>query len=614
MRKLFTFVSVLAMAFVGTYCSDSDTEGFKNIQIPAEELSASIAADELNHTIHFNATQSWEASVQEVSRADSWITIYPTSGEAGENQIEVTLTENTGNQSREATITITCGGERITITITQRAAGEPGPGPDPDEPQRPEYPEVAPENRLTYIEVSMHERYNQGGEYREYTSKHDATLTYDDQGELSSLGYYAFDEEQTDKLSYSEETALKWSSQKISTTSQYVEIRKNGYGIATPYRGEYSQDYLLSAGGLITDSTDPDGGIQTFTYNADGTLASTTYTSSYDPSNNYQSTMTWQEGNLMSIQTSGNSKDQGNTTFTYTEYPNPWAGIDVGAIALTDLEEVNMLIGSCGITTKNLPASRTEGDELSTYEYTFDGEGRVSTIVITRTEGTDRFECTYTLHYGPASVPPRPDYITYLTKQEIVDEGTLPYTFDPETPDQHSYSVNAYTSYATIRSTFSDGTFDEQTEYRTINIWPMTESGPSLDYIFVSQEDIDNFGIVSTSLQDLTSSEDLYNPHRFVYTIQYNCFSVDLTLEFYYPWCSVFNAETGLIEDHKMPMLPITKECFILQEPVITLTTVEPEQTEYQYEQTYLFQINQAISPSENDYQLLLRFMYVKNE
>ena len=89
---------------------------------------------------------------------------------------------------------------------------------------------------------------------------------------------------------------------------------------------------------------------------------------------------------------------------------------------------------------------------------------------------------------------------------------------------------------------------------------------------------------------------------------------MDLTLEFYYPWCSVFNAETGLIEDHKRPMLPLTKECFILQEPVITLTTVEPEQTEYQYEQTYLFQINQAISPSENDYQLLLRFMYVKNE
>ena len=49
--------------------------------------------------------------------------------------------------------------------------------------------------------------------------------------------------------------------------------------------------------------------------------------------------MTWQEGNLMSIQTSGNNKDQGSATFTYTEYPNPWVGIDVGAIALTDLEE-----------------------------------------------------------------------------------------------------------------------------------------------------------------------------------------------------------------------------------------------------------------------------------
>lgn len=611
MKKLFTLLFLLTMALAGIRCSESDPEGFQNIQIPAEELDASIAADELNHTISFNATQSWTASVQETTRAESWITIYPTSGEAGENRIEVTLTENTGTQSREATITIVCGGEQITITITQRAVGEPDPDPDPNEPQRPEFPEVTPENRLAYIEIAIHEYYNQN---QEYTSKHLATLAYDDQGQLYRLGYYTFDEERTDRLSSSDETTLEWSSEKISTTNQYMEIGKNNYGISIPYRGEHSQDYQLSAGGLITSTTDPDGGIQRFTYNTDGTLASSTFTDPYDPEENYQTTMTWQDGNLMSIQTTGSNKDQGSATFTYTEYSNPWAGIDVGAIAFTELEEVNLLIGSCGITSRNLPASRTEESEVTTYEYTFDGEGRVSTIAMTTTDGGDRSEYTYTLHYGSTSVPSLPDYIPYLTKQEIVDEGTLPYTFDEETPDQHSFNVNSYTSYATIRSTLSDGTSGEQTEYRTISIWPMVEGSPVLEYIFVSQEDIDNFGIVSTSLQEIDLGEGVINPHRFVYTIQYNCFSVDLVAEVYYPSCTIFNTETGLTEEHMMPMIPLTKECFTLQEPVITRTSVEPEQTEYQYEQIYLFQINQAISPTESDYQQLLRNMYVKTE
>lgn len=44
----------------------------------------------------------------------------------------------------------------------------------------------------------------------------------------------------------------------------------------------------------------------------------------------------------------------------------------------------------------------------------------------------------------------------YLTKQEVVDEGTLPYTFLEDNPDEKWYGVNAYTSYAKIRGTMSD--------------------------------------------------------------------------------------------------------------------------------------------------------------
>lgn len=600
------------MAFVGTYCSDSDTEGFKNIQIPAEELSASIAADELNHTIHFNATQSWEASVQEVSRADSWITIYPTSGEAGENQIEVTLTENTGNQSREATITITCGGERITITITQRAIGEPGP----DEPQRPEFPEIPHKNRPTYIEISEYESYNQGKD--EYSNNYYAELNYYDHTQLGSLSYYQYDQGNKDRISASYETGeeLDLITKEIAMTQHYIEIKKNRYGILTCSEGDSLWFYQLSAGGLIKRTTNRDGVIfQRFTYNADGTLASSTFTNPYDPEDNYQTKMTWQDGNLTSIQTTGNNKDQGTVTYTYTEHLNPWVGVDIGAIVLTGLEEFYTIIGSCGITTKNLPATSTDNEGITTtYEYTFDGEGRVSTIIATSSNGGDRYERTYILHYGEPA-PYRPAYISYLTKQEVVESGALYYTFNPETPDEHFYSVNQYTSYAIIRSYFSDEPSKNKTEYRTISILAEPEGGSQLEPIYLSQEDVDNFGIVSTSLQEIELGEGVTNPHRFVYTIQYNCFSVELVAEVFYPSCTFFNTGTGLFEEYMMLMLPMTEECFILEKPQLNkLETGDPNMDEYYYTQDYLFQINEMAEPSEHDYQRVERHIYVTKE
>ena len=47
-----------------------------------------------------------------------------------------------------------------------------------------------------------------------------------------------------------------------------------------------------------------------------------------------------------------------------------------------DAEESAMLLGISGTTVKNLPASCQDGNSTTTYTYTFDAEGRVSTIVI----------------------------------------------------------------------------------------------------------------------------------------------------------------------------------------------------------------------------------------
>jgi hypothetical protein len=78
----------------------------------------------LSHTIGFETTQSWTASVRETSRAESWISINPTSGDAGKHTITVTLTENETTESRQAVVIISCGGESANISITQRGVGQ----------------------------------------------------------------------------------------------------------------------------------------------------------------------------------------------------------------------------------------------------------------------------------------------------------------------------------------------------------------------------------------------------------------------------------------------------------------------------------------------------------
>lgn len=277
-----------------------------------------------------------------------------------------------------------------------------------------------------------------------------------------------------------------------------------------------------------------------------------------------------------------------------------------------------MLLGISGTTVKNLPASRQDGNSTTTYTYTFDAEGRVSTIVTEENwqdgggSGSERTE--YTLHYGPQTVS-KPDYIPYLTKQEVVDEGTLPYTFLEDNPDEKWYGVNAYTSYAKIRSTMSDGRTSEKTEYRQININPSTQEGPVLGYLYITQDEADNFRLVSTSFNEIPLGENVINPHRFVYTLEYNCFTVNLEFDVFYPSCTVFDPATGEQKIHWMPMLPLDKNCFTVSEPELRYmgenTDENGPMSEYYYRQEYLFQVNRDVEPTEYDYQLLSRHMYV---
>ena len=97
---------------------------------------------------------------------------------------------------------------------------------------------------------------------------------YDAEGLLTGYDQYDYDSEQTDKINASYERTLKRSEGKITDEEKWFEIDGSSYeGMPLPNSGEYAKEYRLNASGLVSSYTYPDGASQTFTYNADGTLA-----------------------------------------------------------------------------------------------------------------------------------------------------------------------------------------------------------------------------------------------------------------------------------------------------------------------------------------------------
>lgn len=131
-----------------------------------------------------------------------------------------------------------------------------------------------------------------------------------------------------------------------------------------------------------------------------------------------------------------------------------------------------------------------------------------------------------------------------------------------------------------------------KTEYRQININPSTQEGPVLGYLYITQDEADNFRLVSTSFNEIPLGENVINPHRFVYTLEYNCFTVNLEFDVFYPSCTVFDPATGEQKTHWMPMLPLDKSCFTVPEPELRYmgenTDENGPMSEYYYRQEYL--------------------------
>jgi len=110
MKKILLIASVLVAACAVSCTKETKVEDAVTIKsddatVPVEGGVVSIA---------INSTVAWTAKASE-----SWVTISPSSGEAGDATVKASVLKNDTNDSRTATVTFTAGTKSATYTITQ---------------------------------------------------------------------------------------------------------------------------------------------------------------------------------------------------------------------------------------------------------------------------------------------------------------------------------------------------------------------------------------------------------------------------------------------------------------------------------------------------------------
>lgn len=88
-------------------------------EIKIETPTADFSTEGGNNTISFTSSEAWTAQVIN-SRADEWISIHPTSGDAGDATITVITQPNDTPDNRTATIVIKAGAVSKNITVSQK--------------------------------------------------------------------------------------------------------------------------------------------------------------------------------------------------------------------------------------------------------------------------------------------------------------------------------------------------------------------------------------------------------------------------------------------------------------------------------------------------------------
>ena len=124
MRKLLTFLQAVAISTLIAGCGGTGTETepeiTPEIKFTEDIVTSGISVEsaEQSITLSFSTNVAWSATVS----AD-WLTISPSSGEAGKNSVKVEVEENRTGQPRSATITISDkeSTQKVSVTVRQEA-------------------------------------------------------------------------------------------------------------------------------------------------------------------------------------------------------------------------------------------------------------------------------------------------------------------------------------------------------------------------------------------------------------------------------------------------------------------------------------------------------------
>ena len=171
------FMAFMAAALLAS-CSDKDNDysgDFGQIKVPdTRQLEQTAGSDDTQAAqgVTFTTEGAWTSTIAQTrAEAPDWISVSPDHGDAaGTYTLKITLEPNDSEESRSATIVITCGTSKIEISVTQEGSEDPiTPSPELNVIQKiewynldnPQKPEIEFIGEFTYTSRGLLKRYEE---------------------------------------------------------------------------------------------------------------------------------------------------------------------------------------------------------------------------------------------------------------------------------------------------------------------------------------------------------------------------------------------------------------------------------------------------------------------
>ena len=108
---------MLAAAVAFSACTPQDEKVTPKVEVSQNEITSESAGETYDITVTSNV--AWNA---QIANKDTWVTVKPASGQAGETAVKVTVKKNNSDAQRETSITFT--GETATATVAVKQFGK----------------------------------------------------------------------------------------------------------------------------------------------------------------------------------------------------------------------------------------------------------------------------------------------------------------------------------------------------------------------------------------------------------------------------------------------------------------------------------------------------------